>query len=168
MSRLYEKSSPFGYDDIRPSSGIGRPGWFANHTDSRQRPSGQVAAAARQLLTRRWWQRERFNFELVTSQYVLDEAADGDPRLAQDRLDSLDGISLLQLGPEIDAIASEIMSLAILPPKAQVDALVETSMPLQRPRDEGRSSRSDTPSLTQTGRTKRSIKREFSFKLRRS
>ena len=89
----------------------------------RQRSSGQVVTAARQLLTRRWWESERFNFELVTSQYVIDEAADGDPQLAQERLESLDDIPLLQLGPDIDAIASEIMSRAILPPKAQVDAL---------------------------------------------
>lgn len=89
----------------------------------RQRSSGQVVTAARQLLTRRWWESERFNFELVTSQYVIDEAADGDPQLAEERLESLDDIPLLQLGPDIDAIASEIMSRAILPPKAQVDAL---------------------------------------------
>ena len=89
----------------------------------RQRPSGQVVAAARQLLTRRWWESERLNFELVTSQYVVDEAAAGDATLAKDRLDSLDGIPLLQLGPEIDSIAGDLISRAILPPKAQVDAL---------------------------------------------
>ncbi len=89
----------------------------------RQRPSGQVVTAARQLLTRRWWEQERFQYELVTSQYVIDEAADGDPLRAQERLDSLEDIPSLQLGPEIDAIANAIMSRAILPPKAQVDAL---------------------------------------------
>jgi hypothetical protein len=89
----------------------------------RQCASGQVVAAARQLLTRRWWEDERSNYDLVTSQYVLDEAADGDPQLAQCRLDSLGDIPLLQLGSDVDAIAEEIMSRAILPPKAQVDAL---------------------------------------------
>jgi len=89
----------------------------------RQRASGQVVTAARQLLTRRWWEEERSNYDLVTSQYVLDEAADGDPRLAQDRLDTLADIPLLQLGSEIDAIAEAIVSRTILPAKAQVDAL---------------------------------------------
>ena len=89
----------------------------------RQRASGQVITAARQLLTRRWWEEERSNYELVTSQYVIDEASDGDPQLALERLDTLDDIPLLQLGSEIDAIAKEIMTRAILPPKAQVDAL---------------------------------------------
>jgi hypothetical protein len=45
----------------------------------RQRPSGQVVTAARQLLTHRWWNHHRHRYELVTSQYVVDEAARGDP-----------------------------------------------------------------------------------------
>jgi len=53
----------------------------------------------------------------------VDEVADGDPQLAQERLDCLDDIPLLQLGSDVDAIAEEIMSRAILPPKSQVDAL---------------------------------------------
>ncbi len=89
----------------------------------RLRPSAQVVAVARQVLTRRWWDDERVNYELVTSQYVIDEASDGEPHLAQERLNALEGIPLLQLGPEIDAVAAEIMARAILPPKAQVDAL---------------------------------------------
>ena len=89
----------------------------------RQRPSAQVVAAARQILTRRWWDDERTNYDLVTSQYVIDEAADGDPQFAQDRLDLLEEIPLLQLGPEIEVVAAEIMYRAILPAKGQVDAL---------------------------------------------
>ena len=89
----------------------------------RQRPSSQVVTAARQLLTHRWWDEERGNYELVTSQYVLDEASAGDPVLAAKRLQSLDGIPLLPLDPQIIVIAKEIMSRAILPPKASIDAL---------------------------------------------
>lgn len=85
--------------------------------------SAQVVAAARQILTRRWWDGERQNYGLVTSQYVLDEAAVGDATLAADRLKALDGIPLLPLEPQIGVIATAIMSKAILPPKAQVDAL---------------------------------------------
>ena len=49
---------------------------------AQSRPSGQVIAAARQLLTQQGWTTERSNYELVTSQYVLDEAADGDSAVA--------------------------------------------------------------------------------------
>lgn len=89
----------------------------------RQRPSSQVVMAARQLLTHQWWNEERGKYELVTSQYVIDEVSDGDPVLAAQRLESLDGIPLLPLDPQIGVIANAIMSRAILPPKASIDAL---------------------------------------------
>ena len=89
----------------------------------RQRPSSQVVTAAHQVLTHRWWHRERAKYELVTSQFVIDEASAGDPELAAERLRALSGIPLLPPGPEIVQIAGEIVDRAILPPKAQVDAL---------------------------------------------
>jgi hypothetical protein len=89
----------------------------------RQPPSDQLIAAARQLLTRRWWEDQRHAYELVISQYVIDEAGDGAPHLAQARLDAIKELPLLELAPEIDAIAEEIMARSILPPKAQLDAL---------------------------------------------
>jgi hypothetical protein len=89
----------------------------------RQRPSGQVIAAARQLLTQRWWDHGRMNYQLVTSQYVLDEAALGDPSLAADRLRALANIPLLDLPADVPQLASEILGRAILPSHALVDAL---------------------------------------------
>ena len=89
----------------------------------RQKPSGQVVTAARQLLTHRWWKNERKYYELVISQYVIDEASVGDPTLAAERLAALDGIALLPHAPEITELANEIMLLGVLPKKAQLDAL---------------------------------------------
>lgn len=89
----------------------------------RGRPSSQVVAAARQLLTQRWWGAERANYELVTSQYVLDEAADGDSALAQSRLETLAGVPILPVEGAILDIAEEILRKAILPRSASVDAL---------------------------------------------
>ncbi len=88
-----------------------------------QRPSSQVVMAARQVLTHQWWREERGKYELVTSQYVLDEASAGDPAVAGERLRLLNGIPLLPLDAQIGVIAKEIMSRAILPPKASIDAL---------------------------------------------
>jgi hypothetical protein len=89
----------------------------------RRKPSPHVVTAARQLLTHQWWNDERANYELIVSQYVIDEASAGDPALAADRLAALDGIPLLPHDPEIPRIAEQIMSLGVLPPNAQVDAL---------------------------------------------
>ena len=89
----------------------------------RQRPSTQVVTAARQVLTHQWWNHERANYELVTSQYVIDEASDGEPALADERLELLAGIPLLTADPDVEIIANEIMARAILPPRAIFDAL---------------------------------------------
>lgn len=86
-------------------------------------PSFDVVTAARQVLTHQWWNNERTKYELVTSQYVVDEAAAGDPDHAATRLRLLNGIPLLPLDLPIAAIADQIMSRAILPPKAAIDAL---------------------------------------------
>ena len=89
----------------------------------RQRPSSEIVMAAHQLLTHRWWNNERTKYELVVSQYVIEEAAAGDLTLATERLQALNGIPALPDAPEIRQIADEIMSRAILPRKAEVDAL---------------------------------------------
>ena len=89
----------------------------------RQQPSVRVITAARQLLTHQWWNLERSKYDLVTSQYVIDEASDGETSLAQDRLRALEGIPLLPAEAEVQVITDEIMVRAILPPKAVFDAL---------------------------------------------
>ena len=89
----------------------------------RQKPGTQVVLAARQLLTHQWWNDERSHYQLVASQFVIDEASAGDPTLAAERLQLLAGIPLLPLDPVIADIADEIMSRAILPEKARTDAL---------------------------------------------
>lgn len=89
----------------------------------RQKPSTQVVTAARQLLTHQWWNNDRQNYDLVISQYVVDEASAGDPTLAAERLESLDGVPLLPDAPEVPQIARDIMSLGVLPKQAEVDAL---------------------------------------------
>lgn len=89
----------------------------------RNRPSSQIINAARQLLTRKWWNEERHNFETVVSQYVIDEAADGDKHLAEDRLAMIEGVPVLPHDPLIVELAQKIMAFGILPTKAEVDAL---------------------------------------------
>ena len=74
-------------------------------------------------MAQRWWAAERSNYELVTSQYVLDEAADGDSAIAQCRLDALTGVPILPIEEAILEIAEEILRKAILPRSASVDAL---------------------------------------------
>ena len=60
-------------------------------------PSSDIAIAGLQQQARDWWATERHAFELVTSQLTLDEAGDGDPSAAADRLKLLEDYLLLTL-----------------------------------------------------------------------
>ena len=89
----------------------------------RSQLSSQTVVAARQLLTRRWWDHERHQCDAVTSQYVLTEAADGSPELAEQRLRWLDDIPLLDVPDDIPLLAEELLKRTSLPSKARIDAL---------------------------------------------
>jgi hypothetical protein len=89
----------------------------------RENPAASPDSVERQVLTRKWWNLQRRRYELVTSQYVLDEANMGSAALAAERLSHLAGIPLLPLSERIDELAAEIVTRAILPADAIVDAL---------------------------------------------
>jgi len=86
-------------------------------------PSGQPAIAVLQQQARRWWDFERMKYRLVTSHFVLAEAAAGDPAAAQLRLEMLSGIPLLLPSEQVEAIATEILRRSLMPVKAKFDAL---------------------------------------------
>lgn len=58
--------------------------------------SRDLVLAAHQEVTRTWWA-SRVGYDLYLSQFVLDEAAAGDPDAAGRRLQALQGIPLLNL-----------------------------------------------------------------------
>ena len=60
------------------------------------RPSRDVRLAAEQLTTREWWDESRHDYELFTSQTVLDEVQRGDPAFAAARREQLAGVTLLR------------------------------------------------------------------------
>jgi len=51
------------------------------------RLSQNVVSLSRQLLTRQWWEQHSQQHELLTSQFVVEEASLGDPDVVQRRLD---------------------------------------------------------------------------------
>lgn len=86
-------------------------------------PALQVIQAGHQLSTRRWWDDCRDSFELFTSLVTIQEAREGSQEAAQRRLVSLQDIPLLAVTPEVEFIASQILSEQLLPSKADRDAL---------------------------------------------
>ena len=87
------------------------------------RPSRDIVQAARQQLTREWWDVERRNYDLCISQIVLDEAAAGDAEAAQRRMAVIDTLPLLDLTFEVDGLAETIMQSGLLPVSASRDAV---------------------------------------------
>ena len=86
------------------------------------RPARDLIQAARQQLTRDWWDLQREQHELFTSQVVLDEVAFGERAMAQLRLDLLDGVPLLQVTDEVKALARKVLASGLLPATADRDA----------------------------------------------
>ena len=86
-------------------------------------PSREIETAALQQQARDWWRTERPKFDLVTSQLTLDEASAGDPSAAADRLKLLDGLPLLEINPDAEALAARLLAAHTMPQKAAADAL---------------------------------------------
>jgi predicted nucleic acid-binding protein len=86
-------------------------------------PSGDIVTAARQQITRDWWQTRRDRFELYLSEFVLSEVSSGDPQAAELRKSALDGIPEIALTEQASLLAKELIDKGPLPKKAAVDAL---------------------------------------------
>jgi hypothetical protein len=86
------------------------------------RPARDLLQAARQQLTRDWWDSKRDAHELFTSQVVLDEIAFGEKEMAERRLHAVEGISLLQVSAEVKELAGKVLTSGLLPATADRDA----------------------------------------------
>ena len=86
------------------------------------RPARDLLQAARQQLTKDWWDLKREMHELFTSQVVLDEIAFGEKAMAQLRLDLLQGVPLLPVTDDVKDFARKVQTSGLLPATADRDA----------------------------------------------
>jgi hypothetical protein len=87
------------------------------------RPIKDIVMAARQQTTRIWWQNDADHFELFASDIVQMEAREGDPEMAQLRLQYISSIPRLSNTREAERIADSLLDARILPLKARTDAM---------------------------------------------
>jgi hypothetical protein len=87
------------------------------------RRSQDVRVLANQETTIEWWDNRRTHFELFVSEFVLTEAALGDPTAAQKRLAFLDGITVLDATNDVRSLGSALVAEGPIPPQAAIDAL---------------------------------------------
>ena len=87
------------------------------------RPALDVITAGHQATTYQWWEQHRRDFELVISQFVVDECSAGDPVAAQRRLVTIEGLALLDASPPaVESLAEALIHAGALPAKAFIDA----------------------------------------------
>src|SRR5437773_638173 len=86
------------------------------------RPARDLLQAARQQITRDWWEVKRLNHELFASQIVIDEISIGEAAMAQRRLETLQRLPILQLTDEAKEGARKILASGLLPRTADRDA----------------------------------------------
>ena len=86
------------------------------------RPTRDLIAAARQELTHEWWQTRRQDFDLFILQVAINEATQGDPDAAVRRLMYLDGLPLVDIIVEVEAVAAALLQSGAMPPRATNDA----------------------------------------------
>src|SRR5438552_7630046 len=87
------------------------------------RPNRDVILAAHQQVTHEWWDTCRQNYELCASQLVVQEAGEGDPQAARERLAVLAEGTILEVTEAAVALAEQLVEAGALPAKAENDAL---------------------------------------------
>lgn len=87
------------------------------------RPSKDLITAAHQQVTHDWWQHRRRDFDLFSSQLVIQESSAGDAAVAQMRLQLLSDIPLVQVSEDCVLLARALVEKGPIPQKAAVDAL---------------------------------------------
>ena len=86
-------------------------------------PGTDIVTAARQAHTRRWWNESRHDYDLYVPEFVVSEAAAGDPLQADRRLAALAGIAEIQPGDTAADLAEILVQQGPLPANAALDAL---------------------------------------------
>ena len=86
------------------------------------RPSSDPAIRFLQDQARRWMDEQRSKFNVVTSRLVLDEAARGDPDAAARRLALLADVPVLEVNPDVEAVADQLIASSLIPETARLDA----------------------------------------------
>lgn len=84
--------------------------------------SRDIIVAARQSITAEWMEKESHKYDIYTSQFVLDEAIEGDLEAAGKRLNFLASFPLIEITNEVISISEIILETRLIPEKAVGDA----------------------------------------------
>lgn len=86
------------------------------------RRTRDLIAAAHQEITWEWWEKALPLFEPYVSQIVFDEISRGDVKAGQQRLSAVQGFGVLEMTPEVAALAEIYFGALDIPDKARNDS----------------------------------------------
>ena len=86
------------------------------------RPSHDATLAARQQATRQLWEEYSDHFEFIISNVVVGEVRAGDPIAAQRRLEVLTDLTVLDMSPEANLLAQNLVDTGAVPQALGPDA----------------------------------------------
>ncbi|MGD2085096.1 MAG: type II toxin-antitoxin system VapC family toxin [Candidatus Aminicenantes bacterium] len=84
--------------------------------------SQNLIVAAHQAITNEWWEKESSKYTIYISQFVLDEASEGDHDASRRRLDFLAPFLLLEATDEVLELTKTILNTPFFPQTAIRDA----------------------------------------------
>jgi len=84
--------------------------------------SQNLVVAAHQVITADWWLNESHKYDIYISQFVLDEAAEGDENASRNRLNFLKPFQLLETTEEVLMLTKAVAGTGWFPEKAIRDA----------------------------------------------
>jgi predicted nucleic acid-binding protein len=86
------------------------------------RPFQGIVVPAYQQITRDWWQSAAERFELVVSEFVINEGSAGNEEAAKKRLAVLESLTVIEATQEAFELARKLVDLGAIPKKAAEDA----------------------------------------------
>lgn len=87
------------------------------------RPSRDMVIAAHQELTRQWWDTRASSFDLLISELVREEAAQGDVGASRKRMAVIEGVPVLGISNEAVLLAEQLTLSGPIPREYAADAL---------------------------------------------
>jgi predicted nucleic acid-binding protein len=87
------------------------------------RPSRDIVTAARQTLTREWWEETKSQFDVYLSVLVIEEVKGGDAEAVQRRQQAISGLPILEINEAAEQLAKQLLDERLIPESSAEDAL---------------------------------------------
>lgn len=86
-------------------------------------PSRDIVTAARQTITREWWEETKERFDVYISVLVVEEAKAGDAEAAQRRQQAIFGLPILEINEAAEQLAKQLVDEKLVSETNTEDAL---------------------------------------------